>query len=168
MTDSSKSALSLISTHQGYSESEQRIVDYILEHQSEAPRLTAAQLSRAAATSEATVSRFCRKLGFGSFRSFQFSLARDLESQRNEGLTDEVSLDNMEQSLKNITTRWPQLYTRLRMPALLSSPPWAIRTRSRSMRRLSFRSWACAAWRAPLARHQSALRSRYARVTSSC
>ena len=31
MTDSSKSALSLISTHQGYSESEQRIVDYILE-----------------------------------------------------------------------------------------------------------------------------------------
>ena len=40
MTDSSKSALSLISTHQGYSESEQRIVDYILEHQSEAPRLT--------------------------------------------------------------------------------------------------------------------------------
>ena len=102
MTDSSKSALSLISTHKGYSDSEQRIVDYILEHQSEAPRLTAAQLSRAAATSEATVSRFCRKLGFGSFRSFQFSLARDLESQRNEGLTDEVSLDNMEQSLKNI------------------------------------------------------------------
>ncbi len=102
MTDSSKSALSLISTHQGYSESEQRIVDYILEHQSEAPRLTAAQLSRAAATSEATVSRFCRKLGFGSFRSFQFSLARDLESQRNEGVTDEVSLDSMEQSLKNI------------------------------------------------------------------
>ena len=102
MTDSSKSALSLISTHRGYSESEQRIVNYILEHQSEAPRLTAAQLSRAAATSEATVSRFCRKLGFGSFRSFQFSLARDLESQRNEGLTDEVSLDNMEQSLKNI------------------------------------------------------------------
>ena len=102
MTDSSKSALSLISTHQGYSESEQRIVDYILEHQSEAPRLTAAHLSRAAATSEATVSRFCRKLGFGSFRSFQFSLARDLESQRNEGVTDEVSLDSMEQSLKNI------------------------------------------------------------------
>jgi hypothetical protein len=46
MTDSSKSALSLISTHQGYSESEQRIVDYILEHQSEAPRLTAAELLR--------------------------------------------------------------------------------------------------------------------------
>lgn len=58
MTDSSKSALSLISTHQGYSESEQRIVDYILEHQSEAPRLTAAQLSHAAATSPRSDDRF--------------------------------------------------------------------------------------------------------------
>ena len=54
-----------------------RIEARVGERQSEAPRLTAAQLSRAAATSEATVSRFCRKLGFGSFRSFQFSLARD-------------------------------------------------------------------------------------------
>ena len=181
MTDSSKSALSLISTHQGYSESERRIVDYILEHQSEAPRLTAAQLSRAAATSEATVSRFCRKLGFGSFRSFQFSLARDLESQRNEGLTDEVSLDNMEQSLKNILAAkvselnatidgidHDTLCMPLSMQGLLSLRLWAIPTRSRSMRRLSFRSWAYAAWRAPLARHQSALRSRCARVTSSC
>ena len=54
MTDSSKSALSLISTHQGYSESEQRIVDYILEHQSEAPRLTAcAALHRLASRCEA-------------------------------------------------------------------------------------------------------------------
>ncbi len=70
---------------------------------STSPRRRASRqpLSRAATTSEATVSRFCRKLGFGSFRSFQFSLAR-MESQRNEGLTDEVSLDNMEQSLKNI------------------------------------------------------------------
>ena len=181
MTDSSKSALSLISTHQGYSESEQRIVDYILEHQSEAPRLTAAQLSRAAATSEATVSRFCRKLGFGSFRSFQFSLARDLESQRNEGLTDEVSLDNMEQSLKNIlAAKVSELNATIdgidhdTLAAVVHALKhagvieFAIRTRSRSMRRLSFRSWACAAWRAPLARHQSALRSRCARVTSSC
>ena len=102
MPDTTKSALSVISNHKGFSESEQRIVSYILANQTMAPRLTAAQLSRAADTSEATVSRFCRKLGFGSFRSFQFSLARDLESQRNEGLTDEVSLDNMEQSLKNI------------------------------------------------------------------
>ena len=48
MSDSSKSALSLISMHRGYSESEQRIVDYILEHQSEAPRLTSARSGKPA------------------------------------------------------------------------------------------------------------------------
>ena len=68
MTDSSKSALSLISTHQGYSESEQRIVDYILEHQSEAPRLTAAQLSRAAATFRASAA----SLGLAASAAFSF------------------------------------------------------------------------------------------------
>ena len=49
MSDSSKSALSLISTHRGYSESEQHIVDYILEHQSEAPPQPPRQPSRASA-----------------------------------------------------------------------------------------------------------------------
>ena len=72
MTDSSKSALSLISTHQGYSESEQRIVDYILEHQSEAPRLTAAQLSRAAATSEATVRVSAASWALAASAAFSF------------------------------------------------------------------------------------------------
>ena len=72
MTDSSKSALSLISTHQGYSESEQRIVDYILEHQSEAPRLTAAQLSRAAATSEATFRASAASWALAASAAFSF------------------------------------------------------------------------------------------------
>ncbi len=178
MSDSSKSALSLISMHRGYSESEQRIVDYILEHQSEAPRLTAAQLSRAAATSEATVSRFCRKLGFGSFRSFQFSLARDLESQRNEGLTDEVSLDNMEQSLKNIlAAKVSELNATIdgidhdtlaavvhafKTAGAIEFAAVVTPTPSHSTRRLSFHSWAFAAWQAPSARPRLVSRSRCA------
>ena len=184
MSDSSKSALSLISTHRGYSESEQRIVDYILEHQSEAPRLTAAQLSRAAATSEATVSRFCRKLGFGSFRSFQFSLARDLESQRNEGLTDgEVSLDNMEQSLKNIlAAKVSELNATIdgidhdTLAAVVHAFKNAGAIEFAAVGNTNavaldatfkFRSWAFAAWQAPSARLRLGLRLRCAPATSS-
>ena len=85
MTDSSKSALSLISTHKGYSESEQRIVDYILEHQSEAPRLTAAQLSRAAATSEATVSRFCPQAGLWQLPQFSVFVGARLGESAQRG-----------------------------------------------------------------------------------
>lgn len=104
MVDSIKSALSLITSTKNYSETERRIVDFILENREEASRMTAAQLSRGSGTSEATVSRFCRKLGFGSYRSFQFSLARDVAARERGGVTDEVSLENIEQSLKNITS----------------------------------------------------------------
>ena len=104
MVDSIKSALSLITSTKNYSDTEQRIVDYILDHREEASRMTAAQLSRCSGTSEATVSRFCRKLGFGSYRSFQFSLARDVATRERGGVTDEVSLENIEQSLRNIAS----------------------------------------------------------------
>ncbi|MFR3877015.1 MAG: hypothetical protein ACLTYW_01360 [Collinsella sp.] len=98
MTDSSKSALSLLAP--------QRVQRFRAAH----CRLYIGAPVRGAALTPPSLARrchvrgdgfaLCRKLGFGSFRSFQFSLASDLESQRNEGLTDEVSLDNMEQSLK--------------------------------------------------------------------
>ena len=48
------------------------------------------------------MSRFCRKLGFKNFRSFQFSLARDLAVQDDEQVTREVSLGDFAQSLANI------------------------------------------------------------------
>lgn len=104
MVDSIKSALSLITSTKNYSDTERRIVNYILEHREEASRMTAAQLSRGSGVSEASVSRFCRKLGFGSYRSFQFSLARDVATREQGGVTDEVSLEHIDQSLKNIAS----------------------------------------------------------------
>ena len=103
MTDDAHSALSLITSGRDFHETERRIVDFILEHRDEATGMTSGQLARASATSEATVSRFCKRLGFGSYRSFQFSLARDLSmGSGREGVTGEVSLDDVEGSVRNI------------------------------------------------------------------
>lgn len=72
------SALPLITSSRQFLDSEQHIVDFILANTDRAPQMTSAQLARASSTSEASVSRFCKKLGFKNYRSFQFSLARDL------------------------------------------------------------------------------------------
>ena len=103
MASGELSALSLITSSREFSSSEQRIVDYILEHRDEAPTMTAAQLARRSGTSEATISRFCKRLGFDNYRSFQFSLGRDL-TLKHDGLDldGEISLDNVEDSLKSI------------------------------------------------------------------
>ncbi len=110
------SALSLITSTRTFSGSEQRVVDYILAHRSEAPTLTAAQLARKSGTSEASISRFCKHLGFENYRGFQFSLGRDLSRQHGGlDLDGEVSLDNVEGSLRNIlATKTGELEATLR------------------------------------------------------
>lgn len=102
MAETQPSALSLISSKRDFFETEQRIVDFILANQADAAGMTLAQLARGSSTSEATVSRFCKRLGFGSYRSFQFSLARDVALSHDDGVTRDVSLDDIEQSLRNI------------------------------------------------------------------
>lgn len=103
MVDGTRSAIALMASSRELLDTEQRIVDYVLANREEAQGMTCAQLARASGTSEATVSRFCKRLGFDSYRSFQFSLARDLTRRRGEArVTSEVSLENMGQSLTNI------------------------------------------------------------------
>lgn len=116
MASGELSALSLISSTREFSRTEQRIVDYILDHREEAPTMTAAQLARRSGTSEATISRFCKHLGFDNYRSFQFSLGRDL-TLKHDGLDldGEISLDNVEDSLKSIlATKMGELEATLR------------------------------------------------------
>lgn len=116
MASGELSALLLISSTREFSGTEQRIVDYILDHREEAPTMTAAQLARRSGTSEATISRFCKHLGFDNYRSFQFSLGRDL-TLKHDGLDldGEISLDNVEDSLKSIlATKMGELEATLR------------------------------------------------------
>lgn len=116
MASGELSALSLISSTREFSGTEQRIVNYILNHREEAPTMTAAQLARRSGTSEATISRFCKHLGFDNYRSFQFSLGRDLTLKHNGlDLDGEISLDNVEDSLKSIlATKMGELEATLR------------------------------------------------------
>lgn len=102
-TEGQPSALPLITSTRDFLGSEQRIVDFILGNTDRAPHMTSAQLARASKTSEASVSRFCKKLGFKNYRAFQFSLARDLATQQDDvQITREVSIDDVAQSLANI------------------------------------------------------------------
>lgn len=97
------SVLPLLTASTSFLSSEQRIIDFILTNTELAPQMTSAQLARSSGTSEASISRFCKKLGFKNYRSFQFSLARDLATRSgDERITGEVSLDDFEQSVTNI------------------------------------------------------------------
>ncbi len=97
------SAMDILCSDLDLFDAEQRIADYILQHQAEAAGMTLASLAQASGASEATVSRFCKRLGFESYRTFQISLARDVHERPQPNLaSNTVSIDELHESLQNI------------------------------------------------------------------
>ena len=81
---------------------EKRIADCVLEDTAGVAAMTSAELAHCSSTSEATVTRFCKKLGFENYRAFQLALARDVMERQPLEISNEVQLDNIPQSLQNI------------------------------------------------------------------
>lgn len=61
--------------------SEQRVADYVLEHAGDVVHNSVTALARDSGTSEATIMRFCRALGYRGFPELKMVLTRDLARQ---------------------------------------------------------------------------------------
>lgn len=70
--------LSLLRTTDGFSPSERKVADAVLADPERAVRLTLAELAVAAAVSEPTVVRFCRRIGHDGYQDYKLGLARSL------------------------------------------------------------------------------------------
>lgn len=60
------------------SEAERRIGEYVFENPEAIPHMTTKELSKKSGVSEATIIRFCKSIGIGSFKSFKLALMKDL------------------------------------------------------------------------------------------
>ncbi len=61
-----------------FSETEKKISDYILNHAELIPNMTTKELATKADVSEASVTRFVKKIGVGSFKTFKITLAKEM------------------------------------------------------------------------------------------
>lgn len=79
-----------------FTATEEMLADYVLAHPNEVVAMSASQLAKAAHTSNSAIVRFCSKLGIDGYRSFNVTLARELErrsAQRIDINPDEPFLD---------------------------------------------------------------------------
>ena len=100
-----RSVLGVIcSAYDSFFEAEKKIADYIMEHKEQAVDMTVGELAKASGTSDATVSRFCRRCGFKGFQNLKLALAREVleEEQSNQEVTNDIDRGDLSQSLKNI------------------------------------------------------------------
>lgn len=77
------------------SKSDRRLLDYIRENGLNACSAPISEIARSCDVSHATVTRFARKFGYSSLRSFKIDLARELGSEENQGsiISDTIAYD---------------------------------------------------------------------------
>ncbi|MFS0722511.1 MurR/RpiR family transcriptional regulator [Paenibacillus sp. 1P07SE] len=84
---------------------EQRVAEYILANREEIPHLSIKNLAHASKTSDASVLRFCKTMGYSGYRSFIVSISASLSAKEEsvgEQYTDIQPGDELETIIANI------------------------------------------------------------------
>ena len=91
----------LFSMYDDFFEAEKKIADYILNNKEKVVDMTVAELARESKTSDATVSRFCKKCNLKGFHHLKITLAKELSS-KDIVKSNRIDGNNISQSLENI------------------------------------------------------------------
>lgn len=94
----------LCSSYDTFFDAEKKIADCILERKGDVIDMTVAELAQASGTSDATVSRFCRRCGFKGFHHLKINLAREVAEEQDKKIqvSNDIMRDDIAQSLQNI------------------------------------------------------------------
>lgn len=107
MAENKFSVIDLIyAEYNNFFESEKKIADYIIKNPEKVVETTIADLAKLANTSEASISRFCKKINMKGFHHLKITLAKELVESKTEAIkvSGDVSEDNIKGSLQNILT----------------------------------------------------------------
>lgn len=107
MAENKFSVIDLIyAEYNNFFESEKKIADYIVKNPEKVVETTIADLAKLANTSEASISRFCKKINMKGFHHLKITLAKELVESKTEAIkvSGDVSEDNIKGSLQNILT----------------------------------------------------------------
>lgn len=84
-------------------DTEKKIGDYIVRNPKKVVDMTVGELAKECGVSEASVSRFCRRIELKGFHHLKISLARELVDAKDDGeISGHISVDDMEGSLRGI------------------------------------------------------------------
>ena len=84
-------------------ESERKIGTYIIQHTAKVVDMTVGELAQACGVSDASVSRFCKKIDMKGFHHLKITLAKEIsERGKEEEVSNRISVNDIGQSLKNI------------------------------------------------------------------
>ncbi|RDI41395.1 RpiR family transcriptional regulator [Falsibacillus pallidus] len=91
-----------------YSPAEQTVAYYVLEHPEDVLSMTTKQLAAECQSSEATIIRFCKRIGINSFKGLKIELAKEISLEGNQDEMNASPLqfeDDLETVISKVTTK---------------------------------------------------------------
>ncbi|WP_455684388.1 MurR/RpiR family transcriptional regulator [Thomasclavelia sp.] len=94
----------ICSSFDSFFDSEKKIAKYIINHYDLVVEMTVGELATASGASEASVSRFCKKVGMKGFHHLKISLAKEMvdSDMTKVEVSNRISVEDIGQSLQNI------------------------------------------------------------------
>lgn len=92
----------IFSTYESLYDAEKKVADYLISHPAEAIEMSVSELAQHCEASQATIVRFCKKIGCKGFHQLKIRMAGEQRQQEEQVISNEINIDNMEQSLNNI------------------------------------------------------------------
>ena len=90
----------LFSMYDDFFDAEKKIANYILENKEKVVDMTVAELAKESKTSDATVSRFCKKCNLKGFHHLKITLAKELSDKKTDIVrSNRIERNNISQSL---------------------------------------------------------------------
>ncbi|MDD3185134.1 MAG: MurR/RpiR family transcriptional regulator [Anaerostipes sp.] len=92
----------VFSAYDSLFDAEKKVADYLINHQEEAIEMSVSELAAACEASQATIVRFCKKIGCNGFHHLKIKMAKEMRKLDQKTVSNEISVDNISQSLTNI------------------------------------------------------------------
>ncbi|RFB17426.1 MurR/RpiR family transcriptional regulator [Bacillus sp. HNG] len=83
-------------------EAERKVADYVIKEYFNVIDMNVSELSEQCDVSEATIVRFCKRIGLKGFHHFKITLAREINNTEKTTHSTTINLDNIEESIQNI------------------------------------------------------------------
>lgn len=92
----------IFSAYDSLFDAEKKVADYLMNHQEKAIEMSVSELAAACEASQTTIVRFCKKIGCNGYHHLKIKMAKEMREQDDHEFSNEISIDNIEQSLMNI------------------------------------------------------------------
>lgn len=92
----------IFSTYDSLYDAEKKVADFLIAHQEEVINMSVSELSLNCQASQATIIRFCKKIGCKGFQQLKLKLAGEQNQREEPVVSSEIDIEHMGQSLHNI------------------------------------------------------------------